>query len=81
MHTLKEVVSDRERLANFSHYIDGSMYYIVEVDGTVYQFPVNVSDENDDGTVVFYRDIRAITLMKYIRKAMDSGEFLLIKKP
>jgi len=82
--TLKEVVSDRNRTAHFSHYIDGCLFYIVNVDGLNYQFPIRVSSSDpeedkkakaDIGTTTFVAQYRAITLMRYIRKAIDSANF------
>lgn len=86
--TVKDVVADRERLARFSHYIDGNLYYIVEVEGKTYQFPIRVSSSDpeedkkakaDVGTTTFVDQYRAITLMRYIRKAIDSENFIRVK--
>ena len=79
MHTLKEVVSDRERVAKFSHYVDGNMYYTVDVWGTVYQFPINIFNREDIGTTTLMAEFRAITLMRYISKAMESGDFIRVR--
>ena len=77
--TVKDVVLDRNRLTNFSHYIDGNLYYIVEVDGNKYQFPINVNDKADVGTTTFVAEYRAIELMRYIRKAIETENFIRIK--
>jgi hypothetical protein len=79
MITLKDVVQNRERVARFSHYIDGNMYYIVEVEGLTYQFPINIFNREDIGTTTIMAEYRAITLMRYIRKAIDSGDFIRVK--
>jgi len=80
MITLKEVVGDRQRLTKFSHYIDGNMYYVVTVGESTYQFPINIFDKKDIGTTTILAEYRAITLMRYIRKAMETGDFIQIGK-
>lgn len=77
--TVKEVVSDTKRLATFSHYVDGNLYYKVEVDGLSYQFPINVFDRSDIGTTTLVAQYRAIELMRYIRKAIESDNFTRTK--
>lgn len=79
-YTLKNIVSDRERKAKFSHYIDGTLYYIIVLDSEMYQFPVDVSNKQDVGTTTFTAEFRAITLMRYIRKAIESDNFIYIGK-
>ena len=76
MPTLKEIVQNNN-MANFSHYIDGSLYYAVTVEDKPYQFPVNIDNKADIGTAVFSARIKAITLMRYIRKALENGSFTL----
>lgn len=79
MPTLKEIVADRNRVAKFSHYIDGSLYYAVDVNDKTYQFPINIFDKEDIGTTTFLSEFRAITLMRYIRKALQSENFIRVK--
>lgn len=75
MITLKELVKDR--LAKFSHAIAGVLYYTIQVGNDVYQFPIDMNDRDDVGTATFFAEYRAITLMRYVRKAMEND--LLVK--
>jgi len=72
---LKDVVKDNN-MAKFSHAISGVLYYNVMYNEDTYQFEVNMNDKDDVGTATFPSNIRAITLMRYIRKAIDKGEFV-----
>lgn len=74
MITLKEAIKDTK--SKFSHAIAGVLYYIDEVGEDKYQFPVDMNDKNDVGEAVFGSEFKSITLMRYIRKAMDKGEFI-----
>ena len=73
--TLKEIVKDN--MSKFSHAIAGVLYYIVETSNGKYQFPIDMNDRDDVGTTTFVDEYKAITLMRYIRKAMEND--LLIK--
>lgn len=74
---VKDIVGDRNRIAKFSYFCGGNLYYTVEMDDGTYQFPVNV-DFREVGTAVFDKEIRAITLMRYIRKAIEKEELIKI---
>jgi len=83
MALLKSLVIDRDKKARFAYYCSGSLYYEIEADGKVYQFPVNVDDKADIGTATFDCEIKCITLMRYIRKAIGSENLIdvtLVKK-
>ncbi len=62
--TIKEIVKDN--VARFSFYRAGHAFYEVQVQGTKYKFPVSLEDR---GTATLLSEHRAITLMRYIRKA------------
>lgn len=79
MKQLKEIVSDRDRMAKFSHAIAGVLYYKVETEESIFMFPVNMNDRDDVGTTSFDCEIKAITLMRYIRKAIDTNSLIKIK--
>ena len=71
-HTLKEIVG-KPNIAKFYFVRDKQIFYTVELqDKTVYQFPISF-DETKGGT--FTCDMPAITLMRWIRKAIE-GENL-----
>jgi hypothetical protein len=71
MPTLKEIVADNNP-AKFSHYRDGNFFYNVEVGGVKYAFPISL-EEAKGATML--ADFKAITLMRWIRKALDANTF------
>lgn len=76
MYTISDVINKetKDYKAVFSFYRSGKMYYNV-VDNTgkaIWEFPVDITNTDDIGNAVFPREIKAITLMRYIRKAIDA---------
>lgn len=67
-----------DNMAHFSHFCGGNLYYTVEVDGGTYQFYIN-TDPNEVGFADFYSEVKAITLMRWIKKCMETEEFIKIK--
>ena len=57
----------------FSFYRNGNMFYTVSVNGTIYQYPVSLEDI---GGASLFGEMKAITLMRYIRKAIDDKTFI-----
>jgi len=74
-HDLKTIVRDGNK-ANFSHYRDGNFFYVVKVQDQAYSFPIPVDDAK--GTTMF-AEFKAITLMRWIRKAIEDKTFQLMK--
>lgn len=73
---LKEIVGDNN-MANISHAIAGVLYYQVDTkSGDKYMFPVDMNDKDDVGTSTFPASIKAITLMRYINKAIKSDSLI-----
>ena len=68
---IKEIV--KGRMARFSFYRAGNAFYEVDVDGTRYKFPVSLEDL---GTATLLAAHKAITLMRYIRKALEDKTFV-----
>lgn len=80
MSIVKDIVKDRTRMAKISHAVAGVLYYKVGSDsGKIYQFPVDMNDRDDVGTTTFDVEIKAITLMRYINKAIKSDQLIEIK--
>jgi hypothetical protein len=77
MGKLTEIVKGTTSV--FSHAIAGVLYYVVEANGTKYQFPIDMNDKNDVGTATFLNEEKTIFFMRYIRKAMDNNEFIEIR--
>lgn len=78
MSAVKTIVSDNN-VAKFAYAIAGVLYYRVELSDCAYEFPVDMNDKEDVGTATFNAEIKAITLMRYIRKAESAG--LLVRMP
>ena len=76
MISIKDAVTNST--AKFSHAIAGVLYYHLFVNNEVYQFPVDMNDKDDVGTTTFVNEYRGITLMRYIRKAIVSENFVKI---
>ncbi len=72
---LKTVVRDGNK-AKFSHYRDGNFFYVVKVQNNTYSFPIPI--EEAKGTT-FFAEFKAITLMPWIRKAIENKTFQLVK--
>jgi len=71
---IKSIV--KGNMAKFSFYRAGNMFYAVHVDGVAYEFPVSVEDI---GTASLFAEMKAITLMRYIRKALADGAFVRVR--
>jgi hypothetical protein len=63
----------KNNTARFSFYRAGHMYYEVTVEGQTFRFPVSVEDL---GTATLLAEHKAITLMRYIRKAVADRTFV-----
>lgn len=74
---IKDLVSNNN-MAVFTHAIAGFLYYTITLQsGEKYQFSVDMNNKEDVGMATFDAEIKAITLMRYIRKAKEND--LLIK--
>lgn len=69
--TIKDIVKDN--VARFWFYRAGYAFYEVNVDGTRYKFSVSLEDL---GTATLLAEHKAITLMRYIRKALEDKTFV-----
>lgn len=72
---LKTIVAPGN-MAKISHAIAGVLYYQVTTAEGTYQFPVDMNDREDVGTTSFDAEIKAITLMRYVRKAIKNEELV-----
>lgn len=77
--TLKEIVK-LEEPAVFSHAIAGVLYYKITHENVEIIFPIDMNDRNDVGTTTFVSSYKPITLMRYIRRAIDSDNLIIINK-
>ena len=80
MVTLKDAV--KGTTANLKYVCAGVLYYTIfiksETGDGEYQFPVDMNDKEDVGSTYFYPEYKAITLMRYIRKAMGNETFIKV---
>jgi len=74
-HDLKTIVRDGNK-AMFSHYRDGNFFYVVKVRDQAYSFPIPIDDAKGS---TFFAEFKAITLMRWIRKAIEDKTFQLVK--
>ena len=77
--TLKEIVTLPAE-AKFTHAIAGTLYYRITTDNIVVEFPIDMNDKDDVGTTTFVASYKPITLMMYIRKAMENETLITIDK-
>jgi len=76
MTDLKTIVKDTK--SKFVFAIAGVLYYQVFTPDGTYQFPIDMNNKDDVGTTTFITEYRSITLMRYIRKAMDSENLIKV---
>ena len=68
----------------FDFYRNGTMYYNVNVEDRVYQFPIKlftkdgpkIEETSDTIETTFMPTMKAITYMRWIRKAIENKEFI-----
>lgn len=78
--TLKEIVTLTDP-AILEYAIAGTLYYTIDSPKAKITFPVDMNDKDDVGTTTFCRTYKPITLMRYIRKAIDNGTIIISSKP
>lgn len=90
---VKKDLYKSKAMAKFSHYENGKLFYRVELQSGLYQFPISVVVDNhndpyksyllsdDIGTTPFMVEMRGSDLNRWINKAIDNDEFIeLIQK-
>ena len=68
---IKDIVKDN--IVYFDYYRSGTMYYLVRVNEINYSFPVPLDDV---GNASLLRKDKAITYMRWIRKALKDKTFI-----
>lgn len=71
---IKDIVKNNH--THFSFLRGENAYYTVVVDGVKYVYPVNLADL---GGASIFAEMKAITMMRYIRKALADGTFVRCK--
>jgi hypothetical protein len=80
-------------MAKFSHYCSGNLYYTVQLEDGIYQFPIKTIEgvetktgqklpliklSSDLGTTSFEVKIKGASLNRWISKAIENDEFIKI---
>jgi hypothetical protein len=61
---------------SFSHYRDGNFFYVVAAHDQKYSFPIPIEDAKD---TTLFAEFKALTLMRWIRKAIKDKTFQLVR--
>lgn len=81
--SIKDIVSelkiDRNKMDTFSYFCGGNLYYNVVFSGNKYQFYINATPK-EVGNAIFNSEIRAVSLLRYMRMCVDSGEFIKLHR-
>jgi hypothetical protein len=91
---VKKELLKNKTVAKLSHYCAGNLYYQVELESGLYQFPIATTSEDTDatarlgrsllylsedlGTTSFDSEIKASFLNRWIDKAIKSSEFIKV---
>ncbi len=81
---IKDIVKNNR--AELTHFKDGKLWYSVLVGSrdskgvrsVICMFPVDTTNKDDIGDATFEVEHKAITLMRYIRKAKDNNELVML---
>lgn len=52
----------------------------IETKDKTIMFPIDMNDKDDVGTTTFEAEYKPITLMRYIRKAIEKDELVIVNK-
>lgn len=77
--SIKEIVTLKNP-AKFSHAIAGVLYYTIDAEDKIIMFPIDMNDKDDVGTTTFEAEYKPITLMRYIRKAIEKDLLIVMNK-
>ena len=76
-HSLKQIV-ENGNTAEMTHVCAGIAYYQINVGDSAYQLAIN-SMEDEWKTTYIYPTEKAITLMRWIRKAIETETLIQLK--
>lgn len=71
--TIGQLVKDN--VCTFSFYRAGFMYYTVPFENKNYRFSIPMDDV---GNGTFDKEMKAITLMRWIKKALEGNELIVV---
>jgi len=83
---VKKELLKNKTVAKLSHYCAGNLYYQVQLESGLYQFPISTIESEDEvislssdlGTTQFDSEIKASFLNRWIDKAIKSSEFIKV---
>ena len=78
MEKIIDIIKDNK--AVFMYASAGVLYYKIETKKSVYIFPVDMNDREDVGTARFEAEHKAVTLMRYLNKAIQSNSLFTYTK-
>jgi hypothetical protein len=78
MEKIIDIVKDNT--ANFLHAVGGVLYYKIDTKKMTYIFPIDMNDKEDVGTATFESEHKAITLMRYLNKAIKNNSLISYEK-
>jgi len=76
-HSLKQIV-ENGNTARLSYVCHGIVYYEINVEDSTYQLGVNSMDD-EWKTTYLYSEFKAITLMRWVRKAIETETLIQLK--
>ena len=60
--------------------VAGVLYYSIEHPNGKTTFPIDMNNKEDVGTTTFLSSYKPITLMRYIRKAIENNNLIEVKR-
>jgi len=76
-HTLTQIVKGD---AKISHICNGIIYYNIDVNGALYQLPIDCTDMNEWKDTYIQVEYKAVTLMRWIRKAINENTLIKLNR-
>ena len=78
MEKIIDIIKDNK--AVFMYASSGVLYYKIETSKSVYIFPVDMNDREDVGSARFEAEHKAVTLMRYLNKAILSNSLFTYER-
>jgi len=71
-HKLIDLV--KGTIAKFAYFKESQLFYNIEVEDTIYTFPIDMTDANEFGEAQLNAEEKASLFMRYIKKAIDANK-------
>jgi len=76
-HTLKQIIGGKTEM---SYVCNGVVYYYITVDKTIYQLELDTKDEVEFKDVYFTPTFKTLSLMRWIRKAIENNTLIQLNE-